>query len=367
VPAVLLTALAALVVSASTAPPALAAPASPSPTQPAAPGGSAARKATFGVQPATDGKPDGRPVITYGMTAGAIQPDHIAVMNRSLRTYTFEVYATDAINDADGDLTLLAPDKKPTDAGSWITLGGRAASGRVTVKPRSYVVVPIEVRVPDNASPGDHVAGVVASLAAVSNGQKVNVRLNQRVGARVFIRVAGPVHPGLAIDGLSVHHHNNWNPVGGGGATVTYRVRNTGNVNLGAKQRVTVSGLLGKTASATPADLPLLLPGSSVAIRVPISGIAPEIFMTAKAELTPIIPAGGTDADVSAGLKDVYSASTHFWAVPWVLLGIIGALAAGGVWFWRRRRRIERSSRRHTSGRNGRSRTAPSAKARVGA
>src|SRR5438270_837889 len=56
-------------------------------------------RATFGVQPATDGKPDGRPSLTAGVTPGSTFSDHVALMNSSLRAYTLDVYATDAVND----------------------------------------------------------------------------------------------------------------------------------------------------------------------------------------------------------------------------------------------------------------------------
>jgi len=297
-----------------------------------------------------------------GVTAGATFVDHVAVVNFSLRTYTFAVYATDAINDDTGNLTLLAPGKKPTDAGSWIRLGGRAASGHVTVKPRSFVVVPVEGRVPNNASPGDHVAGVVADLTTQTKRHNVNVQLHQRVGLRAFIRVGGDVKPGLAIENLSVKYHNNWNPIGSGGATVTYRVHNLGNVILGAKQSVAINGLFGQVASAKPPVIPLLLPGGSVDVRVPLRGVTPEVWMSAKVKLSPIVPDGNVDAGVQAT-----SASSHFWAVPWVLIGIVVVLAAGAVWLWRWRRRIRSSPGRHSPDRNGQRNAARRQKEGVGA
>lgn len=339
-------ALAILLLASAVPTRAAAAPASPTPTAPAATGSSdSVRKATFGVQPATDGKPDGRPNLTYGATAGATFTDHVAVINASEQKYTLEVYATDAVNNDAGDLTLLAAGTKPTDAGSWIQIGGSAAGhGTVSVKPRSYVVVPLTVHIPEDASPGDHVAGVVADLVTVSRRNQVNVKLHQRVGLRTFIRVAGDVQPALAIENLSVHYANNWNPIGSGSAVVTYRVHNVGNVSLGAHQGVEIDGLLGKTASATPPTIPLLLPGGAIDVRVPMSGVTPEIWMTAKVHLTPLVPSGNVDAGVIAT-----SASATFWAVPWVLIGIVILLIVGAVFFWRWRRKIKKSPGRHST------------------
>lgn len=306
-------------------------------------------RATFGIRPAAKGKPDDRSILTFGMTPGAVASDQVALVNQSDATYTFQVYATDAINDTNGTLTLLPPAQRPSDAGSWITIGGKGAGGRVVVKPRSYVVVPIGIQVPTNATPGDHVAGVVTALVATSHGQPVNVRLNQRVGLRVFLRVAGDIHPALSIENLATNYHDNWNPIGSGSATVTYRVRNNGNVSLGVRQTVNVSGLFGKAGSATPRAITLLLPGESVDVRAQVPGVFPEIRMSTKVELRPLVPAGNLDV----GLKSVYSSTQSFWAIPWVLIGIVIALLAGGFFGWRWRRKRRATSGRHSAPKNG--------------
>jgi len=312
----------------------------PSPTSSPSAKPPASKKATFGVEPASKGRPDGRVELDEGVTAGATFTEHVAFVNFSPRPFTFSVYATDAVNDNKGNLTLLPVGKQPTDAGSWLKIGGAGASGRVSVKPRGMVVLPVTGTVPTNAPPGDHVAGVVADLQTLGKRGNVNVLLHQRVGLRTFIRVAGDVHSALAVQDLTVKYANNWNPVGSGSAVVTYRVRNLGNVILSAKQAVTVDGMFGTTASAHPKTLPLLLPGGVVDVRVPLSGVKPEVWLSVKVHLTPapISPSVDTAANVHR-----VTASTHFWAVPWTLIGIVvGLLAGGGAWWWTRRRRRRR-------------------------
>jgi hypothetical protein len=270
------------------------------------------------------------------------------VINSSVQQYKLAVYATDAINDDAGGLTLLPAGENPTDAGSWITLGGTAASGFVTVEPRSFVVVPIKGVIPSNATPGDHVAGLVADLTTVSRDNNVNVRLHQRVGLRMFVHVAGDLHPSLAIEDLAIDYRDNWNPIGAGAVTVTYRVRNTGNVVLGAKQDVAIDGLFGETAAATPPDIPLLLPGAAVDVTVPVSGVLPEFWMTGKVTLTPFAQEGAVVPD-----NLLASARAHFWAIPWVLLGTLLALLGGVFGYWRWRRTHPKSTGRHSTPKNG--------------
>ena len=335
--------------------PAVAAQASPhvssttsSPTQP--PPAAAATKATFGIAPATNGKPSGLPILQVVGTPYATFTNQVAIVNNSLKPYTFDVYATDEVNDSHGAIGLLPTGKKPTDVGAWLTLGGAAASGSLTVQARSYVVVPVAGKIPGNASPGDHVGAVVVDLTTVGKRGNLNVKLHQRVGLTTFVRVAGDAEPGLAIEHLAAGYHNNWNPIGAGSATVTYRIHNTGNLVMRTTQKVTISGLFGKTATATPKAIPLLLPGGFAEVTVPMSGVAPEIWMTAKVQLTPRIV--NNPGDPAIGIKPT-SATTTFWAVPWVLIGIIVALLVGGFFGWRWLRKRRTSSGRHSAPKSG--------------
>jgi hypothetical protein len=73
--------------------------------------------------------------------------------------------------------------------------------------------------------------------------------------------------------------------------------------------------------------------------------------MSAKVTVTPIVPQGAVET-----VALPVSASTNFWAVPWVLIGIVILLAAGAVWLWRWRRRIKNSRGRHSTPRKSASR-----------
>ena len=314
------------------------APANPSSTPSPDP-----NRATFGVQPATAKGLDARPFLSYVVTKGATADDHVAIVNYSLQPLDLDVYATDALNNPDGGFGLLPAASKPVDAGAWVHVVIPGGGTKVQVPPRSAagapgtVILPVHIEIPENASPGDHVGGVLASLSTTSANQgDPNVRLDQRVASRVYIRVSGAIHPELKIEKLKAGF--NATSILGGKAKVTYRVHNVGNVKLGGKTKVVVSGLFGTKSVANPPDIPLLLPGSSIDVSVTVKDVVPEIYENAKVTVTPLIVRGDSDA----GLHD-YSASTHFWAIPWLLLIIIVLvlLAGVGYWRWRRSRRAE--------------------------
>jgi hypothetical protein len=333
----------------------------PSPTTPAgpatlAPGAKAT--AAFGLGPATATALDDRPTFVWSVTPSGTLNDHVAIVNYSLQALTLDLYSKDAVNAASGALNMQAKSVAPTDAGRWITLEIPGNASTVTVPARSTVIVPISLKVPSNASPGDHTAGIITSLTAkatASNGdQTVNPNLEQRVAVPVEIRVAGPIHPNLSVQGLKTSYSESLDPIGDGRATVTYRVVNTGNVNLGGHQQVSISGLFGSVHAAV-ADVPVLLPGSSVAMRVPVHGVFPGLLMTTHVTVTPLVPSGSVDP----GLV-VTQVSKHFWAIPWILLGIVALL---GTTWWQVRTRRRRSGRRHGGTTSGgrRRRGSPSA------
>jgi hypothetical protein len=190
--------------------------------------------------------------------------------------------------------------------------------------------------VPQNAQPGDHAGGMVATLqSSIRSASGQLFHLDQRVGSRIFVRVVGPLHPRLTISNLVASYNGTANPAGKGSATVSYTVQNTGNVALGGRQTVTITGLVGPTVSAGPMpQVPLLLPGGSVSFHVTVRGVWPVIRLTAHVTIKLLVLPGSSEP--SAG---PFTATVGFWAIPWVLLAIVVLVGLAGWWYVRRRRR----------------------------
>ncbi|MET9729552.1 DUF916 domain-containing protein [Streptomyces sp. NPDC006458] len=296
-------------------------------------------RVTFGVQPSAARKPDARPNFSYGATPGARVQDHIAVINYSKRPVTLRVYAQDAFTTADGGFDLFAARHEPTDVGSWIDL----RTNRVKVPARGRVIVPFTMTVPAKATPGDHTGGIVASLSAPGKDAKGNdVALDQRVGARIYLRVAGELSPRLSVENLRTEYHGSANPFGTGEATVTYTVRNTGNVRLAARQKVEVRDGLGGTATvARMPALPELLPGDSVTYRTTATGVLPAFRDRATVTVDPQ-PVRG---DIKHRILPRVTRTEAFTAVPWALLGLLLALALLTAALLIRRSRRRRAAR----------------------
>jgi len=264
-----------------------------------------------------------RSSYSYAVNPGGKVDDTMVVANRGKDPLDLAVYAADGFTTQTGQLDLLTRDKKSTAIGLWLRAGG----DHVTVQPGKSVEVPFTVAVPDNATPGDYVGGVMTSLTQPDQEQGINVE--RRLGIRVKLRVGGDLTPRLAIENLHVDYAGSGNPFAKGDAKVTYTIHNSGNAIESARQTVSLSGPFGwlRATASDVAPAPDLLPGESWTVTAAVHGVAPALRLAATATLTPLI----TDASGSTTPLDVVRSTGHGWAVPWTLLVLVVVLALAVV------------------------------------
>lgn len=302
----------------------------------AAEGGRAApQRVTWGVVPSGPDGPTGRTSFDLELDPGAEVVEYVGVVNFTLEELTLEVYAQDAFTTDAGGFDLLASSATSTGAGSWIGL----ASRQIVVPPRSRLDIPLRITVPHDASPGDHAAGIVASRTSHTVDPDGNrVAVENRVGARVYLRVSGELAPSVSIDELDVRYRHRASPVATGTARFTYRVRNTGNVRVVARPTVAAGGPFAwRARSIDGAALPELLPGESFSVTTELPGVVPAFWL--RGELSVVATSPELRGGASAPLLARANGSATFWAVPWSALAIVVIVAlVVAVVVWRRRR-----------------------------
>ena len=332
----------ALVVLTGFLPTAAGAATTPSPTPSSTSGGTLGTGAakpptvTFGIGPSNGKQLDGRPYFSYAASPGAVINDHFALVNISNQTLNLLVYGAAALTNADGSLGYEPDGAKQTGAGAWLRTPLVNGQPLFSIPGRKTVILPFQLTIPRNATPGDHTAGIAVGLLANVVGKNTkNFKFEQRVVAKVYVRVSGTAVAKLEVTNVHASYSGTPNPFGSGDAKVTYTVRNSGNVDLSAQQRVTVSGLFGDdgTLDQPLAQLPDLVPGSSTTFTVGLHDVLPEVHLNAKVSVTPGALPGAVDPD----LKTV-SASAGFWAIPWAFLVLILLLIALGYGLHRYRK-----------------------------
>lgn len=293
---------------------------------------------SFGISPAGVERPDDRPYLSMEAPAGAVVYEHAALVNQDDQPITLDVYGTDVVM-ADGGITARARGDASTDAGSWVTVTGPTTvevPAQTVDTGYGYAIVPFTVTIPANAEPGDHIAGLVASLVSQGQGGEnaPSISFEQRVVARVYIRVAGALDPRLEISDVTA----TWAPGSAfstGQMSVSYTLSNTGNVRMAVQPRVAVAGpfdLLSRAASGDRVDE--LMPGGAVHQTTTVRGVWPLVRETVTVSATVLAATNGTDPGIGT-----VSTSVHVWAVPWVILGVLLALLIALVVLEQRRRR----------------------------
>ncbi|UQX01233.1 DUF916 domain-containing protein [Streptomyces sp. RerS4] len=288
-----------------------------------APAASAADNGTWGVfpTPPAGAAMTDRAYFFHQGPAGTTVGDSATILNSSDRELTFQVFATDATNTPSGGAFALLPvETKPKDLGAWVTLAPETAT-TVTVPPKGRKDIPFTVKVPADATPGDHVGGIVALNTAVEGVRqdgKVQVGVKRSVGARLYFRVPGPLTPGLSVEDVRVRRGAPLLPWTKDARTaVTYTLVNRGNVVIEPRVAFSAEGLFGRRVWDRPArDLKLvLLPGQRIVLSEPWQD-GPQldwvtVDVTASAAAHP-------DLDATS--------STDLLAAPWPALGILLAL-----------------------------------------
>ncbi|MFT4210977.1 MAG: hypothetical protein QM626_03820, partial [Microbacterium sp.] len=290
---------------------------------------------TWSVSPSDGTTADGRTWVELDMDPGTTVTQYMIITNLSDQAVTFTTYGADGYFTDTGRFNMLTSDAESTDAGTWIDI-----QDSVEVDGGASVVVPFTVTVPDNATPGDHAAGVAAAITSGSG----TVGVESRVGFRVMVRVSGDLVTSVATTVTGVDYAGSINPFETGTLTVGYTVSNTGNTRVSVDPTVDVAGAFGIGATTVDGDtIAELAPGESRSGTVTIAHALPALFYSADVTATP----AAVSADIPiADTVTPGTASGVGLAIPWsqlVTLLIAAALVAGFWWDRRRtRRRTER-------------------------
>ncbi|GAA0949347.1 hypothetical protein GCM10009554_47840 [Kribbella koreensis] len=254
-----------------------------------------------------------RPSFSYALPRGGQLRDGLLIVNRGRTALTVTLHGADAFTTDDGSIELRSTEAKPRDVGAWIELDETT----VRVPPGRSVDVPFRLALPDSATPGDHLGGIVALVQQAGTTDRLTT-------TRIRLQVSGELKPALAVEDLKVHYSGTPNPFGEGSVAVTYTVRNTGNTIVAARQAAAVTGPFG-VFTAGPgqlADSPQLLPGETWKVAASIPGVPPALRLTGTVRVVPV---------AKSAPQPTSAATAHVLTIPWTLLllliGCAGVLA----------------------------------------
>ncbi|HSS09236.1 MAG TPA: hypothetical protein VLL25_05095, partial [Acidimicrobiales bacterium] len=269
-----------------------------------------------------------RDYLVYEAQPGQVVRDSVTIRNLTDGSLPLRLYPADAINTVgNAAFALRSADGPRVDVATWVHL----SEGQVVVPARADLVVPLDVSVPGDATPGDHTGGIVAvdvNPSSQLNTQGGHVAVVHGLGVRIYVRVSGPLHPGLSV--RSVALHASLTPVihllGHGRVAISYQVSNVGNTREDAVAKVRLTDLFGRTVARLPdRKLPELLPGGHVDVVQVWHGV----------------PSARATAHLQVTSKDAKVVDQHtVWELRFSDLAVVAVpIIAAVLVIWRRRRR----------------------------
>jgi len=295
------------------------------PASPASP----ASNGLWSVFPTTTPGQAPREFFHPALMPGKVYADSVTVANYTTAPLTFHLYGADAFNARGGGLSVRRRTDVQTDIGKWI----RLPFPELTVPARSATVVPFSILPPPQASPGDHVGGIVAeqTQGVTSRAGSVPITVLQAVGVRVYGRVVGPLHPRSAVRHMSLSLGNSVASQFGGSvdAHVRFTVANPGNTVLSPVATVELTTPFG-TAARRALTIGQLLPGNSLAYALDFPGVSANTHLRATVTVT--------------ASRATASATATAWALPWALLGAVLLVVVLAIALLVRRRRRRRGA-----------------------
>jgi WxL interacting protein linking bacterial and host surfaces len=216
----------------------------------------------------------------------------VRVVNTGTQPGTVLLYPVDATTGRTSGAVYLDGTKPRRDVGSWLTVGTRS----LTLAAGKSAVVPVTLHVPATARPGDHLGGVVAENAAISQASgkgalRIRVRHLTIVGYEVQV-------PGPAVAAVDVTRVR---AVGEGGYQfVDLHLANTGALTSKPTGTLVVTASNGKHVASETFKLDTFLPGTAIdyPVLLPKQALAPGQY---KATVTLIYGAAAIGYRRTAG------------------------------------------------------------------
>ncbi len=285
----------------------------------------------FGGRPAypDPSNPRTESIFIHTLQPGATQEEGVRVVNNSAETKTMLVYGADSTPSTGGAFACKQFSEPKTDVGAWITL----AKSEVTLEPGTNEVVPFTIRVPQNASVGEHNGCILIQEKKAKVEGQTGAVLSVRTGLRVAITIPGAITRKLEIVGFTLTPEKDKNAF-----LLHPLVKNTGNVSIDADAQVVTFYFFGITLAHDGGQYPVLRGETSdwnFELKKPFWGGWYRSSFVVEYDANPEAGVGVKSGKVLTRLE---GPSVWFWSTPTpaglaIEIIVLLALAFGGFLF----------------------------------
>lgn len=174
----------------------------------------------------------------YTLEPSEVKEAKVNVVNQSDQSVEVKIYPVDAVTTKDGAFAPQSEDREKVDVGAWITM----SASELSLKPNETKAVDFTIKVPENAEVGDHMGAIIVQgKEAPAAGEGTVMRVVSRVGARIYLTVAGEMIKELELENFSYKIEE--------GQVVFYlTLTNKGNIRISPKGEIEIKDKSGNAA-----------------------------------------------------------------------------------------------------------------------
>ena len=193
--------------------------------------------------------PRSESIFVYELQPGSSTEDGVQVINGTSKSKTILVYAVDSQLASGGAFACDQAADKPISVGSWVTM----EKSEVTLAPGEKQIVNFSVKVPKDASPGEHNGCIVMQdTDRQRSSEGGGIVLSMRSAIRMAVTVPGEIKKGLTFTGAGIEAK------GGQKLLMSVNLRNSGNVSLDTDLDIKLTYVFGLTAVKAGGNYPVL-------------------------------------------------------------------------------------------------------------
>jgi hypothetical protein len=199
-----------------------------------------------------------QPYISETLDPGEETAVTVQLGNAGDETTQARTFVADAFTLVNGGFGVKAEDAPKTGSTTWLDY----SSETLDLEPGDLVERTVTISVPDDAAPGEYIAGLVLQTAEpIPVADSTMFRQTIQKSIAIFITVPGPKNPALEIGEASIDQRTR-------AASIQIEIDNPGNVLLKPAGTVTMTDAGGKQIVDAPVKMGSVYAGTSTLLEI---------------------------------------------------------------------------------------------------
>ena len=186
--------------------------------------------------------------------------DQLIVVNNSPKDVDLILYPVDAQTTSDGAFAPNSDDAPRLELGQWTTLN----LSELKLKTGQSKIIDFKIKIPEKVTPGDHVGTIIVRQKEAQglDGDQTGLSIVIRVGARIYLTVAGELIKDLSFDDIKFNLDESGKPF------FYFSLSNNGNTRLTPKGFVEIFDGSGKSVDKFDVDLREIFPFTKTVVPI---------------------------------------------------------------------------------------------------